>query len=235
MIKLNLPKTIKDCRPDQLTKWIMLADAMKERKDDEWLGMIEFQCQLLSIFSGVSINKIKQGNIDDVKEASSQLFNMLSEYKSDEPIGMVEIEGKKFVFQKDFRYITTGQIIDLKLIEDIASDPCKAVAICYIEQDLDYCHEDSKGRITNPTDVRYKLFKEHFPGDEFLNFFGFFLREYETRSHAISAIQQLKTMLTTKEMIQESEIQVGLYGRRFCIDYQKRWDKTWKKLRRNLT
>jgi len=212
----------------------MLADAMKERKDDEWLGMIEFQCQLLSIFSGFPISNIKKGNIDDVQEASDELFKMLSEYKSDEPIGMVEIEGKKFVFQKDFRFITTGQIIDLKLIEDIASDPCKAVAICYIESGMDYCEENTKGRITNPTDVRYELFKQHFPGDEFLNFFGFFLREYERRSHAISAIQQLKTMLTTKEMIQESEIQVGLYGRRFCIDYQKRWDKTWKKLRRNL-
>jgi hypothetical protein len=160
---------------------------------------------------------------------------MLSEYKSSDPVGTVEIEGKKYHFNKDFNFITTGQIIDLKLIEDIASDPCKAVAICYIEAGLDYCEEDSKGRITNPTDVRYKLFKEHFPGDEFLNFFGFFLREYETRSRAILAIQQLKTMLTTKEVIQESEIQTGLYGRAFCIDYQKRWDKVWRRLQSNHT
>ena len=234
MIKLNLPRTISDCRPDQLTKWIMLADAMKERKDDEWLGMIEFQCQLLSIFSGVSINNIKKGNIEDVQQASSQLFDMLSEYKSDEPVGMVEIEGKKFVFQKDFRFITTGQIIDLKLIEDIATDPCKAVAICYVESGMDYCQEDSKGRITNPNDVRYKLFKQHFPGDEFLNFFGFFLREYETRNRAILAIQQLRMMKTTLEMDQQLKIQNGSLGRRSFIDYQKRWDKTWKKLQRNL-
>jgi hypothetical protein len=213
----------------------MLTDAMKERKDDEWIGMIEFQCQMLSIFSGLSTNKIKKGNIQDVQEASNTLLAMLSEYKSSDPVGTVEIEGKKYCFNKDFNLITTGQIIDLKLIEDIASDPCKAVAICYIEAGLDYCEEDSKGRITNPTDVRYKLFKEHFPGDEFLNFFGFFLREYETRSRAILAIQQLKTMLTTKEVIQESEIQTGLYGRAFCIDYQKRWDKVWKRLQSNHT
>ena len=234
MIKLNLPKTIEDCRPDQLTKWIMLADAMKERKDDEWLGMIEFQCQLLSIFSGVSINNIKKGNIDDVQQASSQLLSMLAEYKSSDPVGLVEIEGKKYYFYKDFRFITTGQIIDLKLIEDIASDPCKAVAICYIEEDLDYCHEDSKGRIINPTDVRYKLFKEHFPGDEFLNFFGFFLREYETRNLAILAIQQLRTMKMQLEMDQQLQIASGSRGQLSFIDYQKRWDKTWKKLHRNL-
>jgi hypothetical protein len=235
MIKLKLPTRIEDCRPDQLTKWIMLTDAMKERQDDEWIGMIEFQCQMFSIFSGLSTNKIKKGNIQDVQEASNTLLAMLSEYKSSDPVGTVEIEGKKYHFNKDFNFITTGQIIDLKLIEDIASDPCKAVAICYIEAGLDYCEEDSKGRITNPTDVRYKLFKEHFPGDEFLNFFGFFLREYETRSRAILAIQQLKTMLTTKEVIQESEIQTGLYGRAFCIDYQKRWDKVWRRLQSNHT
>ena len=212
----------------------MLADAMKERKDDEWLGMIEFQCQLLSIFSGVSINNIKKGNIDDVQQASSQLLSMLAEYKSSDPVGLVEIEGKKYYFYKDFRFITTGQIIDLKLIEDIASDPCKAVAICYIEEDLDYCHEDSKGRIINPTEVRYKLFKEHFPGDEFLNFFGFFLREYETRNLAILAIQQLRTMKMQLEMDQQLQIASGSRGRLSFIDYQKRWDKTWKKLHRNL-
>lgn len=234
MIKLKLPRTISDCRPDQLTKWIMLADAMKERNDDEWLGMIEFQCQLLSIFSGLSTNKIKQGNIDDVQQASRALLDMLSEYKQTEPNGVVEIEGKKYYFYKDFRFITTGQIIDLKLIEDIASDPCKAVAICYVEQDMDYCQEDSKGRIINPNENRYKIFKEHFPGDEFLNFFGFFLREYEMRSHAILAIQTLKMMKTKLEMDQDLKIRNGSLGLLSYIDYQKRWDKTWKKLQRNL-
>jgi hypothetical protein len=235
MIKLKLPTRIEDCRPDQLTKWIMLTDAMKERKDDEWIGMIEFQCQMLSIFSGLSINKIKKGNIEDVQEASNQLLGMLSQYKSSDPVGTVVIEGKQYNFSKDFSFITTGQIIDLKLIEDIASDPCKAVAICYIEDGLDYCEEDSKGRIVNPTDVRYNLFKEHFPGDEFLNFFGFFLHEYERRSHAILAIQTLKTMKMNLEMTQELKIQNGLFGQASFIDYQKRWDEVWNQLHHNHT
>jgi hypothetical protein len=235
MIKLKLPTRIEDCRPDQLTKWIMLTDAMKERKDDEWIGMIEFQCQMLSIFSGLSTNKIKKGNIEDVQQASNQLLAMLAQYKSSDPVGTVVIEGKQYNFSKDFSFITTGQIIDLKLIEDIASDPCKAVAICYIEAGLDYCEEDSKGRITNPTDVRYNLFKEHFPGDEFLNFFGFFLREYETRSRAILAIQTLKTMKMKMEMDQELKIANGSLGQESFIDYQKRWDKVWNQLHRSLT
>jgi hypothetical protein len=234
MIKLKLPTRIEDCRPDQLTKWIMLTDAMKERQDDEWIGMIEFQCQMLSIFSGLSTNKIKKGNIQDVQEASNALFTMLSEYKSSDPVGTIEIEGNQYHFNKDFNLITTGQIIDLKLIEDIASDPCKAVAICYIEAGLDYCEEDSKGRIVNPTDVRYNLFKEHFPGDEFLNFFGFFLREYESRNLAILAIQQLKMMKMNLQMTQELKIQNGSLGQASFIDYQKRWDEVWSQLQSNL-
>jgi len=234
MIKLKLPTRIEDCRPDQLTKWIMLTDAMKERQDDEWIGMIEFQCQMLSIFSGLSTNKIKKGNIQDVQEASNSLLAMLAQYKSSDPVGTVEIEGKQYNFSKDFNLITTGQIIELKMIEEIASDPCKAVAICYIEAGLDYCEEDSKGRITNPTEFRYNLFKEHFPGDEFLNFFGFFLREYETRSRAILAIQTLKTMKMKMEMDQELRIQNGSLGQESFIDYQKRWDKVWNQLHRSL-
>lgn len=234
MIKLKLPTRIEDCRPDQLTKWIMLTDAMKERQDDEWIGMIEFQCQMLSIFSGLSTNKIKKGNIQDVQEASNALFTMLAEYKSSDPVGTIEIEGNQYSFNKDFNLITTGQIIDLKLIEDIASDPCKAVAICYIEAGLDYCEEDSKGRITNPTEFRYNLFKEHFPGDEFLNFFGFFLREYESRNLAILAIQQLKMMKMNLQMTQELKIQNGSLGQASYIDYQKRWDEVWSQLQSNL-
>jgi hypothetical protein len=87
----------------------------------------------------------------------------------------------------------------------------------------------------NPNEVRYKLFKEHFPGDEFLNFFGFFLREYETRSHAILAIQTLRTMMTTMQVEQELKIANGSLGLLSFIDYQKNWDKTWKRLRRSLT
>lgn len=234
MIKIKLPTKIEHCRPDQLAKWMLLAEAMKERKDDEWLQLIDFQCQLLSIFSGQSINKIKQGHIDDIQTASSSLVQMLSEYKQAEPNGVVEIEGKKYYFYKDFRFITTGQIIDLKLIEDIASDPCKAVAICYVEDGMDYCQEDAKGRIMNPNEVRYKLFKEHFPGDEFLNFFGFFLREFEMRSHAILSIQTLRTTMKTMQVEQELKIANGTLGLLSYIDYQKNWDKTWKRLRRSL-
>ena len=184
MIKLTLPTKIDDCKPEQLAKWLLISDAIKNRKDDSIVRLLEFQCQLLSIFSGVPISKIKKGNIDDIQDASRSLIEMFASYEYKEPSGKVKIDGVTYVFEKDFRFISTGQIIDLKLIEDISENPSQAVAICYIEEGKDYCHEDERGRVVNPTSDRMKLFKEHFPGEEFLNFFGFFfarLRDAERR------------------------------------------------------
>ena len=236
-MNLTLPNNIKHCSPDQLTKWIMLADAIKDNENENrsFVQMIEFQCQVLSIFSGQSVNKIKKGNIDDVQAAANAMLETLGAYKSSDPIGKVTIEGKNYIFDLDFAHMTTGAIIDLKLIENVADDPCKALAICYIEEGLEYCEEDAKGRVVNPTSIRYELFKKHFPGDEFLNYFGFFLRNYEARKVAILSIQMLRAEMMNKKMIQDLKIANGSFGRESFIDYQKNWDATWIRLRNNLT
>ena len=236
-MNLKLPNKIEACHPDQLTKWIMLADAIKDNENENrsFVQMIEFQCQILSIFSGLSVSKIKKGNIDDVQSAANALLETLGDYKMKDPDGKVSIEGKNYIFDLDFAHMTTGQIIDLKLIENVAEDPCRALAICYVEEGFDYCHEDSKGRVVNPTATRYELFKKHFPGDEFLNYFGFFLHNYEKRKAAILAIQMLKAEMMNKKMIQELRIANGSFGRASFVDYQKNWDATWIKLRDNLT
>ena len=235
-MNLTLPNNIKHCSPDQLTKWIMLADAIKDNENENrsFVQMIEFQCQVLSIFSGQSVNKIKKGNIDDVQAAANAMLETLGAYKSSDPIGKVTIEGKNYIFDKDFAHMTTGAIIDLKLIENVAEDPCRALAICYVEEGFDYCQEDSKGRVVNPTAIRYELFKKHFPGDEFLNYFGFFLHNYEARKAAILSIQMLRAEMMNKKMIQELKIQNGSFGRGSFIDYQKNWDATWMRLQANL-
>lgn len=234
-MNLTLPNKVEHCSPDQLTKWIMLADAIKDNENENrsFVQMIEFQCQVLSIFSGQSVTKIKKGNIDDVQAAANSMLEVLGAYKSSDPIGKVTIEGKNYIFDKDFAHMTTGAIIDLKLIENVAEDPCRALAICYVEEGFDYCHEDSKGRVVNPTAIRYELFKKHFPGDEFLNYFGFFLHNYEQRKAAILSIQMLRAEMMNKKMIQELKIQSGSFGRESFIDYQKNWDAVWMRLRDN--
>jgi hypothetical protein len=47
----------------------------------------------------------------------------------------------------------------------------------------------------NPSKDRIKLFKADFPGDEFLNVFGFFLDYYTKRSNAILSLNTAKAMI----------------------------------------
>lgn len=218
-MKVKLPASLHECKPDQLVKWLMLAEVIKEKKDDDLFQMLDFQCQLISIFSGLTVSKVKQLGINDVHRLAGHCTRMLSSYEYAEPLGQVTINGQRYVFEKDFRLITTGQIIDLKLIDDVASDPVQALAICYVEDGMEYCQEDSRGRVLNPNDKRYQAFKEEFDGVEFMNFFGFFLRESEKRKDAILAIQTIRTMMNQRKAM--STIRNGSSGQESFSDLDK--------------
>lgn len=232
MINLNLPKTIKDCTPDQLSKWILITESIKDSNNAT--DLLIFQCQLLSIFSGESVSNIKKADLYSVQEASGHLMSVLTSYVYQEPKEVLQIEGKSYFYRKDFSHISTGQIIDLKLIEDIANDPVSVLAIMYVEDGMEYCQEDDRGRVLNPTAKRYDIFKSHFPGDEFLNFFTFFFHYLEKQSLATIAIQTARIQMNTMIMMQDHKIQNGTLGPLSYIDYPRKWDAVWKELQSNL-
>ena len=232
-LEIKLPATISDCTPEQMTKWLMMAEAMKEQKEDITQLLI-FQCQLLSLFSGESINKIKKADIDSINHASSHLLKVMTSYQYKEPGEYISIQGKEYRLEKNFGHVSTGQIIDLKLIEDISQDPCQALAIMYVEKGMEYCQEDDRGRVLNPNEHRYKVFKESFPGDEFLNFFSFFLDLSERRKLAILGIQTARARMEMMQMEQDQKIQSGLLGPLSSIDYPKRWERVWEQLHNSL-
>lgn len=232
-IKIKLPATIKECGADMMYKWMLVSDTISTINERSITEILEFHCQLVSIFSGMAINKVKRAVPDSIMEASKHIFTILSQYEKQEPQELIEIEGKKFRLEKNFGHVTTGQIIDLKLIDDISADPWAPLAIMYVEDGMEYCQEDDRGRVLNPNDVRHKLFKEHFPGDEFLNFYAFFLSRLEERSLAILGIQTVRMMMQRMIMEQELQIQSGLSGQESSIDYPKRWDAVWTELQSN--
>lgn len=232
-IKINLPASIKECGADMMYKWMLVSDTISTINEKSITEILEFHCQLVSIFSGMAINKVKRAVPDSIMEASKHIFTILSQYQKQEPQEVIEIEGKKFRLEKNFGHVTTGQIIDLKLIDDISADPWAPLAIMYVEDGMEYCQEDDRGRVLNPNDVRHKLFKEHFPGDEFLNFYAFFLNSLEERSLAILGIQTVRMMMQRMIMEQELQIQSGSSGQESSIDYPKRWDAVWTELQSN--
>lgn len=235
-MKIKLPASIHECKPDQLVKWLLLADVIKNNEGEDVIQLLEFQCQLISIFSGIKVNKIKQIAITDIQQMAKHLIAIFKRYEYNEPKGEVIVNGQRYVFEKDFRLISTGQIIDLKLIEDVSTDPVQALAICYIEEGMEYCQEDDRGRVLNPNDKRYKVFKEEFDGEEFLNFFGFFLRESVKRNHAILAIQTLRTMTMTKTINENLKTRTtsGSPGQKSFTDSQMNFEDRLMKSLNNL-
>jgi hypothetical protein len=233
-LEIKLPTTLSACTPEQMTRWLMMAEAMKEQRDDDITQLLIFQCQLLSLFSGESINKIKRADIESIQVAANHLLQLLVTYKYQEPQSEIEVNGKVYCFEKNFGYVSTGQIIDLKLIEDISQDPCQALAIMYVEKGMEYCQEDDRGRVLNPNELRYKEFKENFPGDEFLNFFSFFLDLSEKRKLAILGIQMARQRLEMMMMEQDLKIQSGSVGQLSFIDYPKKWESVWQRLHNSL-
>lgn len=228
--KLKLPQTIRDCQPDMLVKWLVLSESIKDINKNDIVKMLDFQCQILSIFSRLSVNKIKKGSIDSITAPAQHIMEMLGAYKYQEPSEVIEIKGKRFRFEKNFAHVSTGQIIDLKLSGDITENPYAPLTIMYVEEGMEYCQEDDRGRVQNPNEKREQLFREYFPGDEFLNFFNFFLQDYETRRNAILGIQTARMMMERMKVEQELKIRSGLLGQKSSIDYQKRWDKMWERL-----
>jgi len=228
--KLKLPQTIRDCQPDMLVKWLVLSESIKDINKNDIVKMLDFQCQILSIFSRLSVNKIKKGSIDSITAPAQHIMEMLGAYKYQEPSEVIEIKGKRFRFEKNFAHVSTGQIIDLKLSGDITENPYAPLTIMYVEEGMEYCQEDERGRVQNPNEKREQLFREYFPGDEFLNFFNFFLQDYETRRVAILGIQTARMMMERMKVEQELKIRSGLLGQKSSIDYQKRWDKMWERL-----
>ena len=191
-------------------------------------NMLDFHCQLISIFTGLSMNQVRKVHVDDILNLATELLKMLAEFKTEEPSGSVTIEGKTYTFEKNFEYITTGQIIDMKLIEDVSQSPAEALAICYGEEGMEYCQEDPRGKVLNPNTKREEIFKAKFPGDEFLNFFAFFLRESEKRKLAIMGIQSARmTVMNQKLLKQLSEIPNGSPGPRTSRTWLKKLVKMW--------
>ena len=227
IIQATYPKTIKECTPDHLTKWLILAPVIQDA-DKSFSKMLDFQVQLVSIFTGLPVSKVRKVHVDDILAASTELLKMLSEYRNTEPSEFIEVDGKRYRFEKDFNHVETGQIIDMKLIEDVSMNPCEALAICYIEEGMTYCQEDARGKVLNPNKKREEIFKRAFPGDEFLNFFAFFLRESEKRKLAILGIQIARVMNQNQTMHKKLlETASGLHGQESSSSWRRSLAKMW--------
>jgi hypothetical protein len=220
-MNISLPKTLADCTPEQLSKWVFLSG---DGINLETLSQsLDFQVQVIAIFSNVSKPKLYDSDAVDVRRAFNHLIHILSERT--ELVGHVTIKGQKYVFDKEFEKKTTGLIIDIKIIESVYDAPYKVLAMLYIEEGLKYNQLDDDDNIINPTSKRIEAFKEEFPGDEFLNVFAFFLDRWEQLKDAMYILNMATTksmMTTTKnELKKDLQTLTGTIGHRTSSDLPK--------------
>jgi len=215
-LDIKVPATIKDCSPQQLSKWLFICDGNNEL--ETLSSQLDFKVQVVSIFSNISKTKLYNASAIDINEPFAHLLSILS-YTPKEPKGVVEYDGKKYIFDKTFEKKTTGQIIDLKLIKSVYEDPIKVMAILYIEEGMLYSESDENDNVLNPLKDRMKVFNNNFEGDEFLDVFAFFLNKYETLNHAMLILETARSqmkMKKTKQMImkEKKEITIGTNGQK---------------------
>ena len=162
-MKIELPKRIRDCKPEQLSKWMLLSSG--EIKLNDLIQKLDFRVQVVSIFSGHTKEKLNEVSYRDINKAFNHCIEMLATYEQAEPNEEVIVEGKVYEFNKDIGSYETGKIIDMKLVEDVYSNPNQVLSILYTEKGLKYNQTDDRNRVINPANKRADIFKEHFPGD----------------------------------------------------------------------
>ena len=205
-MKIEIPKSIKDCTPDQLAKWLLLASG--DIQLDTLMRKLEFRVQVISIFAGVSKDELRLIDTSDINDMFAHCISMAAEYVPDDPTGEVVIDGNKYLFDKDIHHLNTGQKIDLSLIESVYDDPYTVLGILYIEEGYVYNQLNDKKQVVNPISERIKAFKTDFPGDEFLNVFAFFLTTYENLKVATSILNlaKMEVMMTNLKNEMKNEM-----------------------------
>ena len=223
-MKITIPKTINDCTPLQLSKWLLLVSNGVEWKN--LMDRLEFRVQVVSIFSGVSKEELRTVAYQDINDMFMHCVKLLATYEVKEPNGFVNIGGRKYVFDKDIHNFNTGQVIDMKLIEDVYLNPSQVLAILYIEDGMSYNQIDNHRNIINPPDKRVKIFDQDFPGEEFMNVFGFFLTTYEAWKDALSVLNliQVETMTNRMKKLMDKELKKmnGTTGQKRSVFFRRK-------------
>ena len=223
-MKIAIPKTIRDCSPKQLAKWLLLTSEGVEL--ETLMDKLEFRVEVVSIFSGEAKDQLRLASYKDINLIFAKCIELLATYEQEDPSEVIEIDGQRFEFDKNIFNFNTGQAIDMKLIPDVYQNPTEVLAILYVEEGMVYNQLDDRKRVINPSEKRVKIFDEEFPGDEFLNVFGFFLRSYNSLNRAMYILKMAQTEIMMEETIQDLQQEVndrnGSNGRRTFFSWLRR-------------
>lgn len=222
--------SLSQLKPVHVTKWLKLMENFKEEKYNAILENLQFRVQVVSIFLDMTLSQARRIDVSDLMDISEHYIKLMASFEYREPDCKVTVNGREYLASKNYGEWSTGQIIDVKILkeEDFYWHPERFLAIMFVESDLFYCQEDSRGAIINPNSQREKIFKDYFPADELWRFYGFFLRNYTSWRLAIMGIQTARTMIQTRKIEKElkrrrreTSSRIGIFLRRLFITWLK--------------
>jgi hypothetical protein len=197
-MEIKVAETLNDVPLNRLAQWYQYAQGLGDI--ESLTQKIEFRVAVVSIFSGISQSELNAVSYRDVNKVFVHCIAMLAGYNQEEPSGVIEIDGQRYVYDKEIHNISTAQVIDIKLIEDPFTEPYNIMSTLYIEEGMSYNQEDKNGKILNPSKDRIDKFKDAPIGEEFLNMLGFFLSDYII----LKAATLGKTVKKTKKILKRT-------------------------------
>ena len=205
-MKIKIPGTVREMKISQLSKWAKLVREVDDLENlvNNW----DFKIEVVSIFSGETKQLLGRIEAKVLSKIFRDIMETLGKFESSEPSKSITIDGQDYVFKKDFKRVTTNQIIDLKSVEDLDLYPERGLSYCYLQKGYKYGALNEDGAIAYPSADRQKIFNDHFPGDEFLNWLGFFLNKYAGQKIAISVLNLVRTTTTLQEVQEELALEV---------------------------
>lgn len=189
-VKIELPSSLKYYKVRQAHDLIEFFRTKKAT--DKW--SVKDMLQVISIASGVSVADLRRVDIAQIKEAYAMVGKAINVPRK-EPAPEVTINGVVYAFDKNMgKSWHGGRFIDAENAgTDMAEFPEKFAAICYLEKGKEY--DDTT------VEDRAEIFRDHFPGDLYVDLTAFFLQKFEKLAPGFSVLQIARSQLATQKAL----------------------------------
>jgi len=186
---------LSDYRIHHVRQWMELVDSKPDFQD------IKARIRLVAIFSGLEEAILRKVDIQQVNDLFYAYTEMLARHKKRKPKGTFTVgswwKRNRVVYQmpKDFKSYTTGQIVDVKTIENVTEDAALFLATLFIPRGEAYGDSDRSERA--------KVFAREYPADEFINLLAFFFESYEKRNTALLTMGLINARKKATEVLND--------------------------------
>ncbi len=202
-LKIEIPATLKDYTIHQVNN--ILEYFKRDLAPDRFYT--EDPLNIVSAVTGIPVETLA---LADYKKGIVPAYNIIRKhiaYTLPEPPKEIIVNGEVYYFNTDVGHEDwhAGRLVDahLKGVQ-VGTEPEYAFAICYIEKGKKYGYPESEGGCM-PTAKRAAIMREHANGEQYLNWYGFFLKKYWELYPGYLALQIARTTMNPNTHSKKSQ------------------------------